>query len=580
MLRNFKMSIRAKISTIVIVVVATNILLGSMGLFNLQNVQSSLEESLESRSKNLNLLRTVGIDFHQMYIAEKNLYLYEPGTSAFKDQLEEYESQKVDIEERFSEYYSNLINLPNEKKLAQEHEGLKEEYFTVSNEIVQLLSSPNSSDREKGMLLSQNEGYTKFDAAEESLDVIGDLYFDNNEIMLKEVKERYSLLFTVTCIVIFLCLLVSSLLGLLVIRSINRPILTLRNSVKKVAEGDLTVNIKSFANDELGELSKDFNLMTDQTKQLITTVRNTVEHLSDSSHQLSLVSDETSVTGERISKEIVEIAEGVIKQKVLTEETDQKTLELSNVINKLNQKNKQMDELSANAKIVLQQGVGKLKELQEKTEISRNSTDEVVKVVHVLAENMKKIGYIVQTLNEISSQTNLLALNASIEAARAGEYGVGFAVVAAEVQKLAAQSATASKQIEDTIITIENDTIKTLELMNETALVNSDQGSIMDETGKAFNTLSDAISHILHSLTEINDEILNANNIKEDVVKAITDISLVANEVSQKTELINASVDHQYESFGNLQKSAEMLKGLSEKVNTMIQSFHIEDKDA
>ena len=79
-------------------------------------------------------------------------------------------------------------------------------------------------------------------------------------------------------------------------------------------------------------------------------------------------------------------------------------------------------------------------------------------MVQDLAENMKKIGYIVQTLNEISNQTNLLALNASIEAARAGEYGVGFAVVASEVQKLAAQSATASKQIEDTIMTIENDT--------------------------------------------------------------------------------------------------------------------------
>ncbi|MCM3359705.1 MAG: methyl-accepting chemotaxis protein [Psychrobacillus sp.] len=577
MIRSFKMSIKTKISTIITIVVATNILLGLMGLFNLQNVQSSLEESLESRSKNLNLLRTVGIDFHQMYIAEKNLYLYEPSTSAFKDQLEEYNGQKVDIEERFSEYYSNIINLPNEKKLAQAHEDMKEEYFTISNEVVQLLSSSNPSDREQGMLLSQNEGYIKFDAAEESLDVIGDLYFDNNEIMLKEVKEKYSLLFTVTCIVILLCLIVSSLLGLLVIRSINRPIQTLRNSVKKVAEGDLTVNIKSFANDELGELSKDFNLMTEQTKQLISTVRNTVEHLSDSSHQLSLISDETSVTGEKISKEIVEIAEGVTKQKVLTEATDQKTLELSNVINKLNEKNIQMDELSANAKIVLQQGVGKLKDLQEKTEISINSTDEVVKVVHVLAENMKKIGYIVQTLNEISSQTNLLALNASIEAARAGEYGVGFAVVAAEVQKLAAQSATASKQIEDTIMTIENDTVKTLDLMNQTAHINSEQGIIMGETGKAFNTLNDAISHILHSLTEINGEILNANLIKEDVVKAISEISDVANEVSLKTELINASVDHQYEAFINLQESAEMLNGLSEKVNEMIQSFHIED---
>ncbi|NME06069.1 methyl-accepting chemotaxis protein [Psychrobacillus sp. BL-248-WT-3] len=577
MIRSFKMSIKTKISTIITIVVATNILLGLMGLFNLQNVQSSLEESLESRSKNLNLLRTVGIDFHQMYIAEKNLYLYEPSTSAFKDQLEEYNGQKVDIEERFSEYYSNIINLPNEKKLAQAHEDMKEEYFTISNEVVQLLSSSNPSDREQGMLLSQNEGYIKFDAAEESLDVIGDLYFDNNEIMLKEVKEKYSLLFTVTCIVILLCLIVSSLLGLLVIRSINRPIQTLRNSVKKVAEGDLTVNIKSFANDELGELSKDFNLMTEQTKQLISTVRNTVEHLSDSSHQLSLISDETSVTGEKISKEIVEIAEGVTKQKVLTEATDQKTLELSNVINKLNEKNIQMDELSANAKVVLQRGVGKLKDLQEKTEISINSTDEVVKVVHVLAENMKKIGYIVQTLNEISSQTNLLALNASIEAARAGEYGVGFAVVAAEVQKLAAQSATASKQIEDTIMTIENDTVKTLDLMNQTAHINSEQGIIMGETGKAFNTLNDAISHILHSLTEINGEILNANLIKEDVVKAISEISDVANEVSLKTELINASVDHQYEAFINLQESAEMLNGLSEKVNEMIQSFHIED---
>lgn len=576
MKKKFKMSIKAKISTIIIVVVTTNILLGFMGLYNLQNVQSSLEESLESRSKNLNLLRTVGIDFHQMYLAEKNLYLYEPGSDAFKAQLEEYNGQILDIQERFSEYYSNIINLPNEKELAHKHESLKDEYFTISNEIVKLLSSSNPSDREQGMLLSQNEGYTKFDAAEESLDMIGDLYFDNNEIMLKEVKEKYSLLFKVTCVIILLCLIISSFIGLLVIRSINRPILTLRNSVKKMAEGDLTVTIKSFSNDELGELSKDFNLMTDQTKQIISTVRKTVEHLSDSSHQLRLISEDTSETGEKISKEIGEIATGVTNQKALTEATDQKTFELSEVIDKLNQKNMHMDKLSANAKIVLQHGVGKLKSLQEKTEISISSTDEVVKVVYVLAENMKKIGYIVQTLNEISSQTNLLALNASIEAARAGEYGVGFAVVASEVQKLAAQSATASKQIEDTIMTIENDTEKTLDLMNQTALINSEQGNIMVETGNAFNTLSDAISQILDSLTEINGEISYANNIKDDVVKTITDISNVANEVFLKTEVINASVEHQYEAFGDLQKSAEMLNELSEKVNKMIHSFHIE----
>lgn len=310
MIKNLKMSIKAKISTIIFVAVATNILLGLSGLYNLQNVQSSLEESLEVRAKSLNLLRTIGIDFHQMHIAEKNLYLYEPGTDDFKEQMEEYNGQMADIEERFAEYSSNTLNLPDEKTLIETYTGMKEEYFTISNEIVQLLSSSDSSDREQGLLLSQNEGYEKFAVAEDALDVIGDLYFDNNEIVLKEAKEKYSLLFMVTCITIVLCLIISSLLGLWVIRSINRPVQTLRKNVKKMADGDLTVTINSFTNDELGELSNDFNLMTNQTKELISTVRTTVEHLGESSHELSVISEETGGMGEKISKEISEIADG------------------------------------------------------------------------------------------------------------------------------------------------------------------------------------------------------------------------------------------------------------------------------
>ncbi|WP_170307992.1 methyl-accepting chemotaxis protein [Paenibacillus dakarensis] len=569
------MSIRAKIYSIIIVVVATNILLGLTGLYNLHNVQASLEESLESRAKNLNLLRTVGIDFHQMYLAEKNLYLYEPGTDGFKAQLEEYNGQKEDIEERFSTYYSNIINLQNEEELAQTHKKLKEDYFAISNEIVKLLSSSNPNDHEQGLLLSQSEGLKKFEAAEESLDVIGDLYFDDNEIMLKNVKEEYSFLFMITCIIIILCLIVSTYLGLLVIRSINRPILTLKNNVKRMAEGDLTVEIKSFASDELGELSADFNLMANQTKQLLSTVRDTVDNLSDSSQQFKLISEETSETGSKISKEISEIADGVIKQALLSEATDQRILELSNIIDKLNNNNIHMDQLSSHAKIVLQKGLEKLKDLQEQSETSTDVTKEIVQMVQILAEKMKKISSIVGTLNEISSQTNLLALNASIEAARAGEYGVGFSVVASEVKKLAAQSSMASKQIEETITAIELDTVKTLDLMNQTEQVNNNQGHIVIETNEAFNTINDTISHILQSLDDINNEISSANRIKEDVVSAISDISNVANAVSSKTQLIHTSVDQQHEAFRNLQQSAEMLNELSEKLNKMIRRFHI-----
>ncbi|WP_213594431.1 methyl-accepting chemotaxis protein [Paenibacillus woosongensis] len=75
------------------------------------------------------------------------------------------------------------------------------------------------------------------------------------------------------------------------------------------------------------------------------------------------------------------------------------------------------------------------------------AVNNVNEVIQQLAESSQEINKLVDLISSIANQTNLLALNASIEAARAGEHGSGFAVVAAEVRKLAGQSNDSAAEI-------------------------------------------------------------------------------------------------------------------------------------
>jgi methyl-accepting chemotaxis protein len=71
--------------------------------------------------------------------------------------------------------------------------------------------------------------------------------------------------------------------------------------------------------------------------------------------------------------------------------------------------------------------------------------------INEINRSSKRIGDILDVIDEIAFQTNLLALNAAVEAARAGDQGRGFAVVAGEVRNLAQRSASAAKEIGDMI---------------------------------------------------------------------------------------------------------------------------------
>ncbi|MEC0167783.1 methyl-accepting chemotaxis protein [Paenibacillus graminis] len=575
--KKFMMTIRNKVILTIAVTVITSLVIGGVGIYNLKRVQSSLEESLSVRAEVIDIIRTADVDLYQMLLAERSLYSYEPGSEQFLLQLEDYGKQKESAKKKLNKYKSIGTIFDNEEKLIQDYEAAVVAYESVSKKVIDGLSSKDSTVRERANLLSYQEGNEKFDQMEDTLDHIGDLYYDDNQIMLESTQKQYSFLRLVSILLTLAGLIASSLLGYLIIRSIHHPIRYLRGRVREMAEGNLAVELRTFSRDELGELTADFNIMASHMKELISTVSQSVGDVNTSAHELTSIAEQTTATGEEMTLGINEIAVGASEQASLAETTSRETMALSDTIEKVNVRNKKMTSLSSEAEIVLRGGMDKVKKLQDHNLQTTEANQLVVQHIEGLAEQMLTISTIVQTINEVSEQTKLLALNASIEAARAGDSGKGFAVVATEIRKLSTMTYESTGRINTTIERLKEEVSQTLQVMNQTEVVISEQSLIVQESGTVFESITDMLSEIIGSIQEMDGDIGQMNVNREQVVSSIIKISDVARDAASATEEISSASNDQSQAYSHLHNAAEQLKQSSQQVSEMISRFRISE---
>ena len=165
----------------------------------------------------------------------------------------------------------------------------------------------------------------------------------------------------------------------------------------------------------------------------------------------------------------------------------------------------------------------------------KNNFKQTTEILEELTDKNKKIGMIIETINEITNQTNLLALNASIEAARAGEHGKGFQVVASEVKKLAESSKNSAKEIEDLIQDIDSKTNNMVESIKEGSEIIQIERKSLEKMQKEFAYIIENINEI----KEIVSENMNsAEGLKIDSKKVFAEF----NEISSSSEEIAASI--------------------------------------
>lgn len=390
-----------------------------------------------------------------------------------------------------------------------------------------------------------------------------------------EVTNDTNSILTTTVYISLVILIICIMLSLFLSKGIAQNIKKLKEVFEKASKGDLTASINLSTKDEFMELSQSFNDMISNISKLIENVTASSKTVLETSSNLANMSEEVTASIEEVAKSIEDVSHGAVNQSHNAQHGVLEMNKLSGKLDEINENSHEMDQLSANTKELGSKGLSMIDTLIEKSDKTKNATDEVNGIVQEMAENTKTIDTISEKISQITEQTNLLALNASIESARAGEAGKGFAVVAEEIRKLAEQSKVSTEEIKEIIVNIRNKSDKATGAIIAAENIAKEQELAVSKTLEIFNEIIESIGVMSAKVNEVKASVVDINRSKQSVIAEIENISSISQETAAASEEVSASTEEIDSAMVRFTKHAEELQSLSEMLGEELARFKI-----
>jgi methyl-accepting chemotaxis protein len=416
------------------------------------------------------------------------------------------------------------------KKLYQEFTVKFDEWFST-NPV-----TSDANDTEKHL--------AAFNAAREQINLMTELLEAYAQGSTTAIAENIANSTVSSIVIVAVIAVLLTLLAIYVIHYLKKNVLYITGISKKIAQGELklTIDEKTFARDEIGQLSKamgqilyrlgeyhkyitEITSVLDCMKQGEMTIRLDQAYegefaavktaLLGISSSLTDTLSTINIAAENVSTGAAQVANGAQALAAGSSEQASSIEELSVSVTKVTD---QAKENSVNVKAATEYVDKASADVRDGSEHMSRLTGAMANI----GSASDQIVQIAKVIEEIAFQTNILALNAAIEAARAGNAGKGFAVVADEVRNLAAKSAEAAK--------------KTGELIRHSAEAVADGTEIVTQTAKI-------LYNIQGNDNRVNEIITKVQQASSEQVVAMEQIKIGLNQISSVVQTNAATAE-------------------------------------
>ena len=488
-------------------VLLATVLVGLVAINRMQVIQGSVEEMGGDWIPSINAANDIRSQLNELRRAEMAMCLKDVILEVEQEQ-ERIKTLRDKVLPELAKRYDTLVSSPEEGAQWKDAKGKYAAFLAVQDKLIAARKAGNRGEYQSTV---NGESQQAFAALTESVQKLVDINTQGSATSVEASRTAFKAVITTMAVLIVAALAAGRCCGSGRTRARRRPLNDMVSVARRVAEGDLTVDIDASRRDELGQLAQALSAMQGALSRSLSAVRTSAESIAMSSAEVAAGSSDLSARTEQMASSL--------------EETSATMHALTDTVRLNADATRQASQLALNASQVADRG-GVV-------------VSEVVSTMDQINASSRKISDIIGTIDGIAFQTNILALNAAVEAARAGEQGRGFAVVASEVRSLAQRSAEAAKEIKTLIGA-------SVERVDAGSRLVSDAGDTMREIVSAVQRVTDIIQEISSATQEQSTSLM-------EVGQAVQRLDEVTQQNAALVEESSAASESLREQAGSLQ---------------------------